>query len=185
MLRPLSGSRWRDCGVLALLLLCACTSRQPTGSGSQPQSGAQPESPKVPVGATNGTGTSGGPRVSRTSSPAAPPAAATGLPTASAVPSAAPTQGTAILSASVAPAHARPGDTVVWDVRTTPDVTTVEARVTMATIPLQRESPGHFTLSFKLPDSVPGLFHGNYSVDIVGKTSAGTTVHRTIPLSLK
>jgi hypothetical protein len=91
----------------------------------------------------------------------------------------------AILSVDVSPATAHDGDTISWDVRTTPDVTAVEAHVRVATIPLQRDAPGHFSTSFTIPKSVPGFFHGNYSVEIVARAGDGEALTRSVSLDFR
>jgi hypothetical protein len=77
------------------------------------------------------------------------------------------------------------GDSVVWDVRTTPDVVKVVARTSLYALSLNRIAPGHFTLSFAIPSGVPSFFHGNYNLDVAANTSSGDTAHRQVSLSFQ
>jgi len=98
---------------------------------------------------------------------------------ASAADSATPT----ISAIAATPTTVHGGDTVRWDVRTSSNVVSVAAHVTLATLQLQRASPGHFTLAFVIPANTPGIFHGTYSVDIIAKASDGDTATKTISLT--
>ena len=172
------------CVVFALAsTLAACTSRHsddagptqapPAAAQAATPSGASPY-PVEPASAAPGTVQTAA-ALRQPASPA-PPAGA--LPTETAAKP-------AILSVDVSPATAHDGDTISWDVRTTPDVTAVEAHVRVATIPLQRDAPGHFSTSFTIPKSVPGFFHGNYSVDIVARAGDGQTLTRSVSLNFR
>jgi hypothetical protein len=109
--------------------------------------------------------------------PASPAAAVSNAPaTASA--------GPAILSVSV-PSTVHAGETVSWSARTTPDVTSVEAHVRVATLPFQRRAPGNFTLAFSIPKSVPPFFRGSYSVDVVARTAGGATASRSVSIDFR
>ncbi len=77
------------------------------------------------------------------------------------------------------------GDSVVWDVRTTTDVVKVVARTNVYALPLNKVAPGHFTLSFAIPNGVPWFFHGNYNLDVAANTSSGDTAHREVSLSFQ
>ncbi len=115
--------------------------------------------------------------------------AATGVPVASAAtaapqPAATPS-GPQIYSVHTTPSVVHGGDSVVWDVRTTPDVVKVVARTSLYALSLNRVAPGHFTLSFAIPSGVPSFFHGNYNLDVAANTSSGDTAHRQVSLSFQ
>ena len=88
-----------------------------------------------------------------------------------------------ISAIAATPTTVHSGDTVRWDVHTSPNVVSVAAHVTLATLQLQRAAPGHFTLAFVIPANTPGIFHGSYNVDIVAKASDGDTVTKTISMT--
>jgi len=90
---------------------------------------------------------------------AATPAPSAATPAATSVPSPATPQ---IYSVSATPAVVRGGDSVVWDVRTTPDV-----------------------VSFAVPNNVPFFFHGNYHLDVAANSSTGDTAHRVVSLTFE
>ncbi len=88
-----------------------------------------------------------------------------------------------ISAVAATPTTVHGGDTVHWDVRTSPNVVSVAAHVELATLQLQRASAGHFTLAFVIPANTPGFFHGTYSVNIIAKASDGDTATKTISLT--
>lgn len=77
------------------------------------------------------------------------------------------------------------GDSVVWDVRTTRDVVRVVARTPFYALPLNKIAPGHFTLSFAIPNGVPYFFHRSYDLDVGASSATGDTVHRQISLTFE
>jgi hypothetical protein len=78
-----------------------------------------------------------------------------------------------IYSVSATPTVARAGDTIVWKVRTSNDVTSVNASATGFTIPLQRRAPGHFGTTFEIPAMMPPFFRGTYLIGIEARNAAG------------
>jgi hypothetical protein len=90
-----------------------------------------------------------------------------------------------IYSVRATPAVVHGGDSVVWDVRTTPDVVSVVARTSLYSLPLNKVAPGHFVLSFAIPNNVPFFFHGNYNLDVAANSSTGDTAHRLISLTFE
>ncbi len=102
-------------------------------------------------------------------------------------PAAAPTDAprtAAFLSVSVSPSVVHSGDTVRWDVVTTPDVDAVEAHVRIASFSLQKVGAGHFALAFTIPKGVPGMFHGAYDVQVTGHAGS-RTISRSVPLDFQ
>lgn len=91
----------------------------------------------------------------------------------------------AILTVSVSPAIVHNGETVSWDVKTTPDVTAVEAKVSFATLSLQKQAPGHFVLAFTIPTSAPPFMHSAYKVNVVAHAGYGETLTRTVSLEFR
>ena len=88
----------------------------------------------------------------------------------------------AIYSVSATPKVARAGDTIVWKVRTSNDVTSVSASATGFTIPLQRQAPGRFGTTFEIPAMMPPFFRGTYLIGIDARNAAGikATSHLTL-----
>ncbi len=96
-----------------------------------------------------------------------PPGVGTPAPTASA--SGAPR----IVSLATSPDVVHAGDTVRWDVRTTPDVSGVTAKVATYGFTFVRVAAGHFTLAFAIPPAVPFFFHGDYRLAVIAAAPAG------------
>jgi hypothetical protein len=93
--------------------------------------------------------------------------------------------GPAILGVTVTPEVAHEGDTISWDVLTTPDVSGVQVRVKVAVLNMVQLAPGHFSLAFQIPRSLPPFFRGNYAVDVVARTAAGARATRTVSMTLQ
>ena len=100
-------------------------------------------------------------------------------------PAAAANSAPTITSIAATPTTIHSGDTVRWDVHTSPNVVSVAAHVTLATLQLQRTAPGHFTLAFVIPANTPGLFHGTYNVDVIAKANDGDTATKTISMTFQ
>jgi hypothetical protein len=96
-----------------------------------------------------------------------------------------PVQGPAILGVTVTPAVAHEGDTISWDVLTTQDVSGVQVRVKVAVLNMVQIAPGHFSLAFQIPRSLPPFFHGTYAVEVVARTGAGAQTTRTVTMALQ
>lgn len=92
---------------------------------------------------------------------------------------------TQILSVNTAPSVVHAGESVNWDVRTTPDIVAVTAHVSAYNIPLHRTAPGRFALNFTVPSNVPAIFHGTYNLDVTGQTTAGATTKRTVSMTFQ
>ena len=161
-----------------LLTACSHTAQNTTEAASPPPTSppatatTQPSLPPPP-----GTGNTAQPTSAATPGATNAPRANATVTAAAAAP--------AILSVSVSPSTVHEGDTVSWQARTTADVTSVEAHVRVATLPFQRQAPGNFTMGFTIPQSVPPIFHGSYSVDVVGHTAAGATVSRSVSIDFR
>lgn len=93
--------------------------------------------------------------------------------------------GPQILYLSATPPVVYGGQDVVWDVRTTPDVVSVDARVSLYALQLHKRSPGRFFLTFRVPNGLPWFFHGNYTLDVRAHSAKGEIVHRSIALDFK
>jgi hypothetical protein len=89
----------------------------------------------------------------------------------------------AIYSVSARPKVARAGDTIVWKVRTSNDVTAVNASAIGFTFPLRRLAPGRFGTTLEIPAMMPALFRGTYQVGIEARNAAG--IKATSQLSLR
>ena len=90
-----------------------------------------------------------------------------------------------ILAAGATPAVVRNGDSVVWNVRTTPEVVSVDARVAFYDLRLGRTGPGRFACVFHIPSSVPFFFHRVYHVTVTARDADGTTDSRSFALSFQ
>jgi hypothetical protein len=93
--------------------------------------------------------------------------------------------GPRILSLRATPAVVHSGQSVVWDVRTTPDVVSVDAKVSVYGLKLVKQAPGHFGLSFAIPNGVPWFFHGIYDLDVSAHSNTGEIAHRSISLTFE
>ena len=185
--------------------LAACTrsaSTESNAAASAPPAVAQQEpgasqGPASPVPVASGATVAPAASVATPAASPAPPlasaanasAAPVGAPSASppattVVPSPAAT-GPRIVSVSATPSVVHDGDTVHWDVRTSPDVVAVSAKVATYGFNLQRSGPGHFTLGFAIPHGVPFFFHRTYTLDVVARDAAGATANTTISLAFQ
>jgi glucose/arabinose dehydrogenase len=110
------------------------------------------------------------------------PAPATSSPAPAAVKT---PSGPQILSLRATPAVVHSGQSVVWDVRTTPDVVSVDAKVSVYALQFVKQAPGHFGLSFAIPNGVPWFFHGTYNLDVSAHSNSGEIAHRSISLAFE
>ncbi len=83
------------------------------------------------------------------------------------------------------PAVVHDGDTLLWDVRTTPDVVDVVAHVTVYAFRLQKQAAGQYVLAFTIPKGVPGFFHGNYTLNLVARSVTGIETATKVPVSFQ
>jgi hypothetical protein len=93
--------------------------------------------------------------------------------------------GPRILAAAASPAVVHNGDSVTWNVHTTPEVVSVEARVAFYALHLGRTAPGRFALVFHIPAGVPFFFHRRYQVRVTARDADGTTDSRSFALSFQ
>jgi hypothetical protein len=93
--------------------------------------------------------------------------------------------GPQIYSVHATPSIVHSGDSVVWDVRTTPDVVSVDVQVSLYALQMVKQSAGHFALNFAIPSSVPWFFHGTYDLDVRAHTQSGEVAHRSISLTFE
>jgi hypothetical protein len=102
-------------------------------------------------------------------------------------PTPAPTtpSGPQIYSVHATPSIVHGGESVVWDVRTTPDVVSVDAQVSLYALQMEKQSAGHFALSFAVPSNVPWFFHGTYDLDVRAHSESGEVAHRSISLTFE
>ena len=123
------------------------------------------------------------PQHTSTPKPAEPlaPGPATAVPAA---PTSAPT-GPAIYFVSAEPKVARAGDTIVWKVRTSADITSANASAFGVTIPLQRRAAGNFRTTFQIPAGMPAFFRRTYTIAITARNAAGNTATAHVSLRLE
>jgi hypothetical protein len=76
------------------------------------------------------------------------------------------------------------GDTISGFVVTTSNVASVEARIANFSIGVPRVSIGRFALNYVVP-SVPFFLHGTYPMTLVARNTAGQTVQRVIPITVR
>jgi hypothetical protein len=158
-----------------MLIWCACACSSPATNAGEAAVSPSPLT-KQPAPAAVASQTAPARAATGTVAAAAPTAA----PPAAATPS-----GPRIYSVRTTPTVVHGGDSVVWDVHTTPDVVKVVARTSLYALTLNRVAPGHFVLSFAIPSGVPSFFHGNYNLDVAAGTSSGDTAHRQVSLSFQ
>jgi hypothetical protein len=159
------------CGALAAVVGCAHDDRAATTFA---QSSHAVES-QAPSGSANG---------------AAPVATSVPSPAASALPEGSPNSepaaaGPEILAVTQSSAVVHAGEAVAFSAKTSPDVTTVTAKVSAYTLPFVRTAPGRFALSFAIPPNVPGIFHGTYSMSIVASEKDGASTSRSIEITFQ
>ncbi len=125
--------------------------------------------------------------VPATAAPGAPSTAAppTAAPATPATPAPATPSAPQILSLSVTPSVVHAGGSVAFDARTTPDIANVTAFVSAYTLPFTRTAAGRFALAFAIPASVPGVFHGTYTMNVVARSASGASTSRTIAVTFQ
>ncbi|MGP6189706.1 MAG: hypothetical protein ACLPSH_06435 [Vulcanimicrobiaceae bacterium] len=90
-----------------------------------------------------------------------------------------------ILAAAAKPTVVRNGDSVSWDVRTTPEVVSVDARVSFYDLRLVRRGPGRFGIVLYIPPGVPFFFHRQYQVTVTARDADGSTDSRSFSMSFQ
>ena len=90
-----------------------------------------------------------------------------------------------IFSVSVTPGVVHAGQSVSFSARTSTDVATVTGTVTAYTLHFTREAPGRFALSFAIPTSVPGFFHGTYAMNVTARASGGSSATRSVSVTFQ
>jgi hypothetical protein len=90
-----------------------------------------------------------------------------------------------ILSVQTSPAVVHDGDTLLWNVRTTPDVVDVVAHVTVYAFRLAKHGAGAYVLTFTIPHGVPGFFHGTYTLDLVARSATGAETSTKVPVTFQ
>lgn len=78
----------------------------------------------------------------------------------------------AILNVTWSPAHLRAGRTFDVTVRTTPDITALEARVLKYRLPVPKAAEGIFYASARVP-WIARFYHGTFHVTFVGTDATG------------
>jgi hypothetical protein len=104
---------------------------------------------------------------------------------ATSLPASASAGGPQILSLRATPKVVHNGQSVVWDVRTTPDVVSVDAKSSFYALQLQKHGPGRFGLTFTIPSAVPWFFHGTYPMEVSAYASNGARAQRSITLTFQ
>jgi len=75
-------------------------------------------------------------------------------------------------------------ETVSGHVVTSPNVGYVEARITNYAVAMKQESPGHFSLSYKVP-WIPFWLHRGYTLQIIARSFDGVEVKEIIPIQFR
>ena len=84
----------------------------------------------------------------------------------------APVANPAILDVTFSPTHLRAGKTFAVTVRTTPDITSVEACVMKYRLPVPKTGDGVFSASVRVPWWAR-IYHGTFHVTFVGAGATG------------
>jgi hypothetical protein len=176
----------------ASLVACARTATSDATSREAPQAVAAPASARTSDPAIAAASASQAPRAAATSRAAATPrataipsagsVAAAPVPSPSAALAASRSDGPKIIAVATKPSIVHTGDAVAWSVRTSPDVVSVTAHVSVYTLPLQRRGSGNFYLAFTIPSTVPAVFHGTYTLELTARTQSGSSATRAVPM---
>lgn len=83
-----------------------------------------------------------------------------------------PVPNPAILAVTFSPDHLRAGRTFEVTIRTTPDITSVQARVMKYRLPVPKTGDGVFSASARVPWWA-GVYHGTFHVTFVGSAATG------------
>ncbi len=148
--------------ISQIALLCTLLVRQPMPAPT-PAAGASPS--PVPI---------------QTALPTPSP---TPVPTASPIvlPPEAPPQ---IVDVHLSETTLKSGDTVSGYVVTSTNVASIEVRLATLGFGVTRTDFGHFEISYQVPH-IPFFAHGNYTAQIIARNTAGLSVMREIPISLR
>ncbi len=123
---------------------------------------------------------SAAPAVRRSSAPASvqvtPSAAAASTPSPSGSPK--------IINLSLSSSVASGGQIVTGTVTTSPDVTSVQARIAGYSSALSRIGVGYFALSYRVPN-LPAFLHRTYTIEVIAQNARGASVSSSLPITIR
>lgn len=89
-----------------------------------------------------------------------------------------------IIAINISEVNIHSGDKMSGDIRTTPNVKTVEIRIEGWGMPIPRQRPGLFAMSGQIPQ-LPFFVKGNYTLQVIARNASGLYTERDIPISLR
>ena len=115
------------------------------------------------------------------------PESATPAPTPTPTPAAAvaaPDARPQIVNVALSKTTVHGGDTVAGEVVTSTNVASVEVRIAGFSMSVPRMSPGHFALSYTVPN-VPFFLHKTYDMDVIARNSRGDAATTSLPITVR
>jgi hypothetical protein len=160
----------------ALLALFGCGH---AGRSASPQ-GSQAAGPRPRETVASATAAPASATPSPTALPSAKPLSAR-LAKVARLPPAAPPR---ILDVAVSETSVAPGDRVFGRVVTSSNVASVQARIGGYSATLVKVGVGRFELNYRV-GPLPWFVHGNFTLKVIARNTAGDTVTRELPLTVR
>ena len=76
------------------------------------------------------------------------------------------------------------GDTVSGEVLTSTNVASVELRIAGFSMSMPKTKPGHFALSYQVPN-VPFFFHKTYDMNVIARNTRGDAAKTSVPITIR
>ena len=112
------------------------------------------------------------------------PAPAPGATASAAVPSLAADAAPQIVNVAISKTTVHGGDTVSGEVVTSSNVASVEVRIAGFSMSMPKTSPGHFALSYQVPN-VPFFFHKTYDMNVIARNARGEATSTSLPITVR
>lgn len=89
-----------------------------------------------------------------------------------------------IVNVAVSKTTVRGGDTVSGEVVTSTNVASVELRIAGFSMSMPKTKPGHFALSYQVPN-VPFFFHKTYDMNVIARNTRGDAASTSVPITIR
>lgn len=76
------------------------------------------------------------------------------------------------------------GDTVSGEVVTSSNVASVELRIAGFSMTMPKTGPGHFALSYTVPN-VPFFLHKTYTMNVIARNARGDAASTSLPIAVR
>lgn len=89
-----------------------------------------------------------------------------------------------IVNVAISKTTVRGGDTVSGEVLTSTNVASVELRIAGFSMSMPKTKPGHFALSYQVPN-VPFFFHKTYDMNVIARNTRGDAASTSVPITIR